>query len=1003
MRKQTEKQREKQTDGRQTKIKILSLFLLALCTLSTPAQVVPTLYQQADQEEMCRWVDSVYATLTQEEKVGQLFMPIAAPSNSWRSRISEYVRNQKVGGILFSKGTLAQQAEITNFAQNISGVPLLIALDGEWGLSMRLTDAPKFPQNIIVGAITDDSLLTLYGKEVARQCREMGIHINFAPSIDVHTNPDNPVIGTRSYGENPENVARQGIAFARGLEANGVMAVAKHFPGHGDTSDDSHKTLPTIRHSRERLEEVELYPFREYVNAGLSGIMSGHLNVPELKTDGMPSSLTPEIGVNLLKKEMGFGGLTFTDGMAMKGVANQPDASVRSLLAGNDVILGTPNLKKAYESVNGAVANGTLPDSLLEKKVRKILSYKYILGAHRFTPINTRIVHRRIHTPHTTWIQRKIYDNAVTLLKNQNDLLPLKGLDTTRIASVVLGNPSSQAFQDYLKKYGNVDTFQAKTATELSETIDPKEYDLLIISLHDSRAADVASLRQLAGATRFILVFFTMPYVTDQYKTAMEAASSVVLAYDNTPFAQASAAQGIFGGIRFAGKLPVTTSSFPGGSGLLTRKTRLSYSMPEEVGIPSEHLEGIGQIALEGVRQRAYPGCQILVAKDGVVIYEKEFGHFSYGHSPEVTAGTVYDLASVTKASATLPAVMKLYDEKRLALLDPIAKFVPQTKGSDKAKITIRSLLLHESGIKSFIPYYTTAIDPDSYTGQLFGTRSKTYPVKYAGAWARTDYRFLPHLISRDSSEQFPLPVAEGLFASHKMHDALLKDVIASPLRNSGRYTYSCLNFMLLKEAVEQITDSDLDTYVKQQFYRKLGAVTTTFQPLKYYSVEQITPTEEDPFFRKQHLRGYVHDEGAALFGGISGNAGLFSNANDLAKLYQMWLNGGIYGDERYLSRETVKLFTSTKSSMSRRGLGFDKPDPGNSNASPTSPGTPIEVYGHTGFTGTSFWIDPVNNMIYIFLSNRVNPSRSPNRLSTLKIRERIQEELYNALNREKD
>jgi beta-glucosidase-like glycosyl hydrolase/CubicO group peptidase (beta-lactamase class C family) len=947
---------------------------------------------------MNRWVDSVYSTLTQEQKVGQLFMPIAEPGSRWNSRIAGYIKNQKVGGLLFSKGTLAQQAMSTNYAQSLSDVPLLIALDGEWGLSMRLTDAPEFPRNIIIGAITDDSLLTLYGKEVARQCREMGIHVNFAPSIDVHTNPDNPIIGTRSYGENPLNVARQGIAFARGLESNGVMAVAKHFPGHGDTSHDSHKTLPTIRHSRERLEEVELYPFREYVNAGLSGIMSGHLNVPQLKTKGMPASLSPAIGVNLLKKDMGFAGLTFTDGMAMKGVSRQPEASVRALLAGNDVILGVINQQKAFESVNEAVTNGTIPDSLLRKKVRKILSYKYILGAHRFTPINTGTVRQRIDTPHATWLRRKIYDNAVTLLKNQHARLPLKRLDTTRIVSVALGAPHANIFQQYLKKQGDLQTFQARTAEEFLKETELKKQDLIIVSLHDSLAADAASLQQLVGNNRFILVFFTMPYATNQYRQIMEAADAVILAYDNTPFAQMSAAQGIFGGISLRGRLPVTTTAFPEGSGIVTQKTRLGYSMPEEVGIASERLAGIEQIALEGIRQKAYPGCQILVAKDGVIIYEKEFGRFDYGDSPQMTGETVYDLASMTKASATLPAVMKLYDEKKLALLDPIDRFVPTTKGSDKAKIPLRSLLLHESGITSFIPYYTSAIDADSYTGRLFGPRSATFHVRYAGAWARTDYRFRPDLISRDSSAQFHLPVAKGLYASNKMHDVLLGDVIASPLKTKGKYTYSCLNFMLLKEAVERITKQNLDSYVKESFYRKLGATTTTFQPLNYLPVDRIPATEDDPFFRRQHLRGYVHDEGAALFGGISGNAGLFSNAGDLAKLYQMWLNGGVYGDERYLREETVKLFTTAKSSVSRRGLGFDKPDPGNSNASPTSPGTPVEVYGHTGFTGTCFWIDPTNNMIYIFLSNRVNPSRSPNRLSTLNIRERIQEELYNAL-----
>lgn len=978
---------------------ILLVGLLGVCSSWINAQVTPTIYHQADKPAMERWVDSVYATLSIDQKVGQLFMPIVEPKTSWKSRIATHVQQQKVGGLLFSKGTLAQQAEVTNYAQELAEVPLLISVDGEWGLSMRLSDAPVYPRNLIVGAIQDPEILKQYGREIARQCKAMGIHVNFSPTIDVHSNPNNPVIGTRSYGENPARVAAQGVAYAQGLEESGVMAVAKHFPGHGDTSEDSHLTLPTIHHNRARLDSVELYPFKEYIQAGLSGMMIGHLNIPALQTNGLPASLSPKIGVNLLKKEMGFSGLTFSDGMAMKGVSSHPDASVLALLAGNDIILGSVNQKREIDLVKQAVEEGTLPASLLEEKVRNVLAYKYILGTHRFEPINTGTIHSQVNSPSAEWIQRKIYDGAVTLLKNRNDLIPLKELDKARIASVAVGAPSSNPFQQYLKKYGEVTAFQVESTAAIARMESLKSFDRVILSIHSARAVDAVAVQQLAEETEVILVLFTSPYRLANFRSATTAASSVIVGYDATEFAQWSAAQGIFGGIEMTGRLPVTAGSYKEGAGIDTPKMRLSYSLPEEVGISSAYFEEIEHIALEGIRQRAYPGCQILIAKDGVIIYEGDFGQLDYGNSPDVTGSTVYDLASVTKASATLPAVMKLYDEKKIALQDPISKFVPQTRGSDKANIHLRSLLLHESGIVSFIPYYVTAIDEDSYTGALFGSRSSTYHARYAGAWGRTDYRFLPLLISTKESDRFHRPVAKGLYASDDMHEALLKEVIDTPLRRRGRYTYSCLNFMLLKEAVENITRKNMDAYLKEEFYHKLGASTTTFLPLDNgIPIEQIPPTEEDPFFRKQHLRGYVHDEGAALFGGISGNAGLFSNANDLAKLYQMWLNGGEYGGEQFLSKETVRLFTATKSNVSRRGLGFDKPDPRNTRSNPTSPGAPIEVYGHTGYTGTSFWVDPTNDMIFIFLSNRVTPARSPNRLSTLMIRERIQEELYKAL-----
>ncbi len=978
--------------------KHILLFILGVSVVTAGAQVPVTLYEQADKDAMNRWVDSVYATLTPDEKIGQLFMPIVESGSGWKKRIAEQIAGQKIGGLLFSKGSLGNQADVTNYAQSRSAVPLMIALDGEWGLAMRLTDAPRYPRNQVIGAIQDEKTIRLYGNEVARQCREMGIHVNFAPSVDVHTNPANPIIGNRSYGENPQKVARQAIAYARGLEENGVMAVAKHFPGHGDTSEDSHHTLPLITHDRLRLDTVELYPFREYINAGLSGVMIGHLDIPALNTNGLPASLSPEIGNGLLRDKMGFRGLTFTDAMAMKGVSDQPDASVKALLAGNDILLGVTDLSGSFLSVKKAVEEGILPSPILEEKVRRILTYKYILGLDKVTPIDHARIHNRVNSPRAEWVQRKICDEAITLLKNESGVIPFKKLDQVTIASVAIGAPEENPFQHYLKKYGRVTTFNASSSSAAVRIEELETFDLVIISLHSDKISDAVQLQQLAPSKKRVVVLFSPPYHLHHISNAAAGASALLLAYDRTEAAQISAAQALYGGIALSGRLPVAAGNYPEGSGLDSKKVRLGYSLPEEVGINSEKLERIEQIAFEGIRQRAYPGCQILVAKDGIVIYERAFGTLDYGSGEEVTGETIYDLASVTKAAATLPAVMKLFDERKMHLQDPIRKFVKETRGSDKATASLRSLLFHESGITSFIPYYTSAIDTTSYDGSLFGRQSSLYNVRYAGAWARTDYSFLPELISRTRSERFHLPVAKGLYASDMMQERLLRDVIEAPLRRKGRYLYSCLNFMLLKEAVEATTGSDLDNFVKENFYWKLGATTTTFRPLDQHPKMLIAPTEDDPFFRRQHLRGYVHDEGAALFGGISGNAGLFSNSNDLAKLSQMWLDGGSYGGEQLLSEETVRLFTTMKSSVSRRGLGFDKPDPTNSKRSPASPGTPVEVYGHTGFTGTSFWMDPVNNMIYIFLSNRVNPSRAPNRFSTLSICERIQEELYKAI-----
>src|SRR5690554_1003561 len=780
----------------------LLLYILSIFITTASAQITTSLYKEANKSGLNQWVDSVYKTMSTDEKIGQLFMPIVEPSSSWKSRISGYINNYKVGGLLFSKGTLSQQAEITNYAQGVSKIPLFISLDGEWGLSMRLQDAPSYPRNQVVGAIGDDEIVKLYGEEIARQCKEMGIHINFAPVIDVHSNPNNPVIGTRAYGESPQNVARKGVAFATGLESKGVMAVAKHFPGHGDTSEDSHHTLPRINHSAERLREKELLPFKEYIEAGLSGMMIGHLNVPSLNTNGLPATLSPEVGNKLLKDSMGFTGLTFTDGMAMKGVSDQPDASVKALLAGGDIILGVINQKNEFESVKKAVENGTISTALLEEKVRKILTYKYILETHKFQPIERAGLHNRVNSTSSEWVKRKIYDGAITLVKNNNNIIPLKGLDITKIASVSVGASASNPFQTYLKKYDDVTTFRVQTTSAISELKELNEYDVVIISIHNDKQADAPILQKIAKEKPTIITLFTSPYRLSSFKATADSTAALIVAYDNSEFAQISAAQGIFGGIEMNGRLPVSSGSFKEGTGIRTEKTRLSYSMPEEVGFNSLQFEDIENIALEGVRQRAYPGCQILVAKDGVIIYEREFGNLNYGDSPDVTHETIYDLASITKASATLPAIMKLYDEKKIALQDNIGKFVKETVGSNKENIRIRSLLLHESGIVSFIPYYVTAIDKDSYSGSLFGSRSNTFNAFYAGAWGRTDYKFHSDMISTKASEEFYMPVAKNMYASNKMHSALLKDIIISPVSNRGKYRYSCLNFILLKEAI---------------------------------------------------------------------------------------------------------------------------------------------------------------------------------------------------------
>lgn len=989
--------------------KKLSLFLLFLApSLFSLAQVSPTLLKKVEQKQMNQWVDSTYRSMTLDQKVGQVFMMMLPGGNTSanRNRIATLVEDQHIGGIFFTRSTIQNYASLVNYAQSLATVPLLVGIDGEWGLGMRINDTTPWPKNMMLGAISNDSLIYKYGKEVARQCRVMGIHVNFSPSIDVNTNPNNPVIGYRSYGEDPERVAQLGILFSKGLEDGGVLSVAKHFPGHGDTATDSHHTLPVINHNIDRLFNVELVPFIRYINEGLSGMMVGHLDIPALDNTGQPSSLSRPIVTDLLKNELGFTGITFTDGMEMRGVSSEKNHALRALLAGNDVVLSPIYPVQEIKSVKEALKNKEISEAELEAKVKKILAYKYALGIRnkQSVKVDTKDIEHKLNTSYADWLNRKLNEGSITLLKDDNDLIPLQNLDKRKIASIAIGSTSKSKFQDMLSNYADVDIYQVKNMQEL-ETLKPKlaKYNTVLISIHSHKLNGTDTLNSLLKDKESVLISFIYPYHLIKYKNQLNLAKAVIIGYEDTELANDFTAQAIFGGRSLTGRLPISLGdNFPIGTGIIKKKTRLAYGSPEEVGIiDSVFTSNINNIIEEGIREKAYPGAQLLIAKDGIIIANNSYGTFAYDNR-KVTNDDIYDLASVTKAAATLPAIMKLHSNKQIQLSDLLKNYIPQLAGSNKEDLTIKDALLHETGIVSYIPYYNEAIDKTSYEGKLFSyTADANFPLVVDNKTYAKKFSYKKDIISKDAKDG-SVPLANDLYISEAFQDSILAKTIDSKLRKTSNYNYSCLNFMLLKEAIENITKENLNDYLQKNFYKKLGANTTMYRPLNKFSKDRIVPTEKDEFLRNQVVQGYVHDEAAAFMGGISGNAGLFSNANDLAKLFQMWLNGGTYGDEQYLDLKTVMLFTKGKSARSRRGYGFDKPEPALNRSSPTSPSTPLSTYGHTGFTGTCFWIDPDNNVIYILLTNRVYPKRYPNKLNELSIRSRVQEEIYKAINESK-
>lgn len=797
---------------------------------------------QCDSIARDAWVEEQMSRMTPEQRLGQLIMPMyimeqSTPANlqSVKNAVSKY----NLGGVLFSKGTIASQCRLVNAAQEASaaaGIPgMMVAIDGEWGVSMRLKDALKFPRNGALGDINPqvrDSLLYIYGREVARECREVGVNVNFAPVMDVNSNPKNPVIGNRAFGSDAQMVAECGISYARGLEDGGVLSVTKHFPGHGDTSTDSHVALPVVKHKRERLDQVELVPFQGYIDAGLGGVMSAHLDVRSMSSKrGMPATANSRIITDLLRHEMGFNGLVFTDGLAMVGAQKYKDICIEALKAGCDILVQPTPLDAEWKKLVAALKDGRLPQSVVDAHCRRVLRYKYAMGLNKPAP-RVAATTSTVNTPYAERL-----------------LAELKRLS---------GNPQTSDFDPTL-------AFETQNTSRI-----------------------------MAGTST----------------TVPEASPSGASPTD-------------------------TTATWP----LYVPNISLPLSTPEAQGFNNKLTKDIDNIAAEILRLKAAPSFQILVARHGNVVYSKQFGVADEGI--DMQSKVYYDLASMSKALATVPAIALLVDQKKITYKDKAVKYLPELKGTRYKNITIEMLLFHETGM-------------------------------------RAGYNFFS-LCSEDSLRQDPA------FAQDLRNRQFI-DIIAhlSSKKPVGTYRYSCLNFVLLRYIIERVSKMRLDEFLNQHLPQYFGS-NTCFNPLEHgIPLRQIAPTEFDDVVRHRKIHGTVHDEIGAWAGGIEGNSGLFGNAETVAPLIQLMMD-----DKRF------NEVTTRKSTRSRRGLGFDKPEMGNKKLSPCAKECSAKTWGHTGFTGTCFWVDPKYDMLYIFLSNRTYPSRKNTKLSKLDLRQKVQSAIY--------
>jgi beta-glucosidase-like glycosyl hydrolase/CubicO group peptidase (beta-lactamase class C family) len=940
------------------------------------------------------WVDSVYNALTPQQRVGQLFI-LRANSDIDSLEIRQLVsliKDYNIGGLCFFKGGPVRQAILTNYYQRLAQTPLLISMDAEWGLGMRLDSTISFARQMTMGAIRDEKLITEYGLAIAAQLRRMGVHMSFSPVADINSNPANPVINIRSFGEHKQDVARKSVLYMKALQQGDIISVAKHFPGHGDTDTDSHHSLPFIGHSVATIDSLDIYPFRELIKAGIDGIMVAHLNIPALDaTKDIPSSLSSRVIDSLLRKSLKFSGLVMSDALDMKGVSNYgtpASVELKALKAGNDILLLSVSVEKAVFEILQAIDSGSYSKDDLAFHCKKVLAYKYRAGLNNFQPVKVENLYDDLHSQHDAHLNLELYRNAITVLKNENKILPLISSDTLRIASLMIGYVDKKLFQQRMDDYAQVDHYTLPRNVD-KKTIEStikylQAYNLVIIGINNTIPAParnfgisdaaIGLVDSLLVSKSCILNLFTLPYSVSLFRN-IEKAKALVVAYQDNADAYDAVVQMMFGATAANGQLPVGVNTiFPAHSGLITSASgRLRYNPYEDNGIQDADLASVDSIVKNGLNKKAYPGCQVLIARNGNVIYRKAFGYTDYINNQPVKDNDLYDIASVTKVSATTLAVMKLYDEGKVNLDEPLSKTLQYLENSNKKEITIREVMTHQAGLVAWIPFYQK-------------TLRNGYPDS--------------SLYQSEASDKFSIRVAEGMYLRKDYRQVIFDSIIRSPLSDRKEYKYSDLGFILMQQFVEQVTGKSLDKYMDEEFYKPLGLKTLTYHPREKFPLSRIIPTENDTLFRHQIVLGDVHDQAAAMLGGVAGHAGLFGTSNDMAVIQQMLVQDGLYGGRQYIKPETVALFTKRQFKGNRRGLGFDKPQLIPSEPGPACEEASANSFGHTGFTGTYIWADPDNDLLIVFLSNRVNPDAEPNKLVQLGTRTQIQQTLYRALNK---
>jgi beta-N-acetylhexosaminidase len=913
-----------------------------------------------------QWVDSVFQQLSLDEKIGQLFMIEAdLYAQEVQQRIMSELRSHHLGGIIIHRGSATAVKQNIEQYQAVSKIPLFVSLDAEYGAGKTLDSAFSFPKPFILSALPDSTFI-LTTKWLAYQLKDLGINLNMGPNALLAKSGMKDTL-YYFWGNDADHISNRLALYMKTLRMENILTGLSDFPSQWPQSaNDPQQVI-----------------YKNLLASGADAVLPKSQTVPltfERKALMQKMKFVPSAVSNLLtntqvEKSFAYEGLLMSnvpDIKLSKGKIRWGEPELFAFQSGNDILINPENIGFAIRKIKKLVRKEKVYALQLEKSVRKILSAKYDL-----IPQNKLTETHAFSEEHARMLTHKIQQASVSLISNKDALLPLKILDNKKIASISIGISANNAFNQYLARYTSVDEYCAVLPQDSSMFALLSDYDIVVAGIFPfaeswlTQALD--QLKKIGPRTKIILVYLGNPALIP----ADENFDAVLATFEASESLQEIAAEQIFGALPVVGHLPINTKFYTSGSGINTKALgRLGYANPQEVGMDENTLSKIKDIAYEAINAGATPGCRVLVARKGKVIYNKSFGWLTYENQIPVTEETIYDLASVTKVAATLQTTAFLHEKGLIDINKKISVYLPELKGSNKEDFLIKDILTHQAGLWPFLPF-----------------------------WAQTmkDSLHMPDYYATTRSELFPFEVTHNLFAAQAMKDSLWQWIIKSkirekPARTPYDYRYSDMGFYMLQRLAERLLNQPMEDFLSQNLYEPLGATSLGYLPRLHFDPMRIAPTEKDKLFRKSLLLGYVHDQGAAMHGGIAGHAGLFGTAMDLAKLGQLWLNKGTYADLDYFKPETVSLFTEKQYANSRRGLGWDKRDFVNEAVSPTSKYASANTFGHTGFTGTCIWVDPDSDLVFIFLSNRVHPDMTNNKLLSMNIRTRMHDVVYESI-----